>query len=222
MRLLKMQCPYCGAALEVDVDGAAVYCQYCGSKLLIDDEAVNINVNYRDEAKTIEAEMKRSQYDIRQSRYAAEDAEYEEKYSKWKARFEIFKKIQLIGWSIFLVAYLITRVITSLGDNAFITGIATFFAVIAVIPYLLATLSLIFVGPYLYYTNPKRKHSLVLQKREIDEENRMNLERVYELEKERQEIQRLKIERSHELKLQRQERFFNGISNVVDRLSGKK
>lgn len=58
MKVIQLQCPSCGANLEIDKKRA--FCPYCGTKLLIDDESLNINVTYtkRDEARIKENESK--------------------------------------------------------------------------------------------------------------------------------------------------------------------
>ena len=54
MAVIQLDCPSCGAYLEVD--DKVLFCPYCGEKILIHDEEVNYNIH--DEAKIKEAEMK--------------------------------------------------------------------------------------------------------------------------------------------------------------------
>lgn len=56
IRLIKLQCPNCGAALEVDSSLKTCFCQYCGTKILIHNENEKI-VRKVDEAKIRQAEL---------------------------------------------------------------------------------------------------------------------------------------------------------------------
>ena len=42
MHIVKLNCPSCGANIEVNSDLENVFCSYCGAKLIIDDEATKI------------------------------------------------------------------------------------------------------------------------------------------------------------------------------------
>lgn len=66
MKLITLNCPRCGADLNVEAGRAYVFCEYCGQKIYIDDEVQrsehteNINYTYRniDEAKIREADAR--------------------------------------------------------------------------------------------------------------------------------------------------------------------
>ena len=62
MKLIKMECPYCGASLEVEEGKKRVFCQYCGKEILLDDEKKESVVTIKDEAKIKEADLKAQQY----------------------------------------------------------------------------------------------------------------------------------------------------------------
>ncbi len=53
MKLISLQCPQCGAQLEVEATRNFVFCQYCGNKILIDDGVKRSQVTHiiRDEAQ---------------------------------------------------------------------------------------------------------------------------------------------------------------------------
>ena len=63
MKLVKMTCPYCGAALEVEEGQKTVVCQYCGQTVQIDEEKNENVVTIKDEAKIKEADLKAKQYE---------------------------------------------------------------------------------------------------------------------------------------------------------------
>lgn len=56
MELKKMRCENCGSMLDL-ADGV-LFCSHCGEKLILDDEAQNINITYKDEARIKENEAK--------------------------------------------------------------------------------------------------------------------------------------------------------------------
>lgn len=62
MKLIKIECPYCGASLQVEEGQKQIDCQYCGRKILIDDEKKETVVTIKDEAKIKEADLKAQRY----------------------------------------------------------------------------------------------------------------------------------------------------------------
>ena len=66
MKLITLNCPRCGADLNVEAGRKYIFCEYCGQKIYIDDEVQrsehteNINYTYRniDEAKIREADAR--------------------------------------------------------------------------------------------------------------------------------------------------------------------
>lgn len=46
MKVCRMDCPYCGASIEADVENREiVYCTYCGKQIRIENDSSNITVN---------------------------------------------------------------------------------------------------------------------------------------------------------------------------------
>lgn len=49
MKIKAIECPYCGASIEMDVQGReSVFCSYCGKQIVLNDEnsfTKNININ---------------------------------------------------------------------------------------------------------------------------------------------------------------------------------
>lgn len=50
MKLVDLQCPHCGAQLQLNVGQKEAYCQYCGQKLLVDDEVQHIQYDNVEQA----------------------------------------------------------------------------------------------------------------------------------------------------------------------------
>ena len=62
MKLIKMECPYCGAELQVEEGKKIATCPYCGKNVAVDDEKKETIVTVKDEAKLQEASLKQQQY----------------------------------------------------------------------------------------------------------------------------------------------------------------
>ena len=45
MRIVSMNCPNCGATLQVDADNKQITCSYCGNALFVDDEANHMKID---------------------------------------------------------------------------------------------------------------------------------------------------------------------------------
>ena len=50
MKLVNLNCPACGAALQADADRKNAVCPCCGSAFLIDDEAVRLRIDGAEQA----------------------------------------------------------------------------------------------------------------------------------------------------------------------------
>lgn len=61
MKLIKMECPYCGASLEIPEGEKNAKCSYCGKTIEVDPENENV-ITIKNEAKLKEAELKEKQY----------------------------------------------------------------------------------------------------------------------------------------------------------------
>ena len=59
VRLIKTQCPNCGAQLEIQDGWKFALCNYCGSKLTIDDGIIRVEHHIYDEAKLKEIDIRK-------------------------------------------------------------------------------------------------------------------------------------------------------------------
>ena len=100
MELKKMRCENCGSMLDL-ADGV-LFCSHCGEKLILDDEAQNINITYKDEAriKENEARIKEIEADERVRIQALEKEERENKSGNKIA-------VLLIGFILLMIAVLV-------------------------------------------------------------------------------------------------------------------
>ncbi|MGN1388198.1 MAG: DUF6591 domain-containing protein [Bulleidia sp.] len=62
MKLIKMDCPYCGAQLQVEEGKKITVCPYCGQSIAVDDEKKETIVTVKDQARMEEADLKKQQY----------------------------------------------------------------------------------------------------------------------------------------------------------------
>lgn len=62
MKLIKMDCPYCGAQLQVEEGRKITVCPYCGQSIAVDDEKKETIVTVKDQARIEEADLKKKQY----------------------------------------------------------------------------------------------------------------------------------------------------------------
>lgn len=65
MRMIKLDCPSCGAELEVGDDRQLLFCQYCGHKILLDDESLNIRLAF-DNAREAGYEFERGRMEAQE------------------------------------------------------------------------------------------------------------------------------------------------------------
>ncbi|MEE8808561.1 MAG: DUF6591 domain-containing protein [Lactimicrobium sp.] len=63
MKFIKMECPYCGARLDVEEGKKSVVCQYCGKEVMVDDEKKENVVTIKDEAKIKDADLLKEKYE---------------------------------------------------------------------------------------------------------------------------------------------------------------
>lgn len=73
MRLIKMTCPNCGAALELDAERTQAFCTYCGNKLYIEDDSIKITNRIIDEARLKEAEVRLKELEYQHEREIREE-----------------------------------------------------------------------------------------------------------------------------------------------------
>ena len=69
MKLVKMECPYCGAELQVEEGKKIATCPYCRKNVAVDDEKKETIVTVKDEAKLQEASLKQQQYQDKHHRH---------------------------------------------------------------------------------------------------------------------------------------------------------
>lgn len=111
MKMYQLNCPACGATVEIEQDRKSCYCSYCGNKIYIDDgvkrveitKNINYHKTYTDEARIIESQV---QERMRDKKYAADKEKWERKeISKSKAKLRSFLAV-----AICVVAYLLVFV----------------------------------------------------------------------------------------------------------------
>lgn len=86
IKLIKLQCPNCGASLDVDSSLKTCFCQYCGTKILIHNENEKI-IRKVDEAKIRQAELEHD-LEVRRMDKAQEDAEIQRDIAMAQAQGE--------------------------------------------------------------------------------------------------------------------------------------
>lgn len=82
MKMYQLNCPACGATVEIEQDRKSMFCSYCGSKIYLDDgvkrveitKNINYHQTYTDEAKIREHERK--------EKIQLKQLEYEEREKK--------------------------------------------------------------------------------------------------------------------------------------------
>ncbi len=94
MKLIKMECPYCGAVLEADSTAKMIRCSYCGSNVAVSDEIARSEhtVRIQDEAKLREAELNERKYQEELQR----KKRYEEEVKADKYKHGIFSKLNIL------------------------------------------------------------------------------------------------------------------------------
>ena len=71
MRMYQLNCPACGATIEIEKSRKSCYCTYCGNKIYLDDgverieitKNINYHETYTDEAKIKDIEVKERMQD---------------------------------------------------------------------------------------------------------------------------------------------------------------
>lgn len=82
MKMYQLNCPSCGATVEIEQDRKSMFCTYCGNQIYVDDgvkrveitKNINCHKTYTDEAKIRENERK--------ERIQLKQMEYEDKEKK--------------------------------------------------------------------------------------------------------------------------------------------
>ncbi len=85
MRMYLLECPACGAKVEMETDRKSCFCTYCGNKVYLDDgtkrveitKNINYHKTYTDEAKIRDIESRERMYD---KKLAADEAHEKRKH----------------------------------------------------------------------------------------------------------------------------------------------
>lgn len=113
MKMYQLNCPACGATVEIEQDRKSCYCSYCGSKIYMDDgvkrveitKNINYHKTYTDEARIRESEAKERMQD---KKYAADKEKWERK-EKSKSRAAIrgflIAAICVVAYFLFIEVY---------------------------------------------------------------------------------------------------------------------
>ena len=77
MNMKTIECPYCGASIEVDIQGRdSVFCNYCGKQMALNDEnSITKNINIKKDIKvhkryTDDADVIRAQTEAKENKNA--------------------------------------------------------------------------------------------------------------------------------------------------------
>jgi len=87
MKLIKLECPYCGGNFQVDENAETAYCSFCGNQVaIVDDvERSEQTIHIKDEAKIREADLNEKRYrDAAEQRRRYEEEQKAETYRKGK------------------------------------------------------------------------------------------------------------------------------------------
>ena len=87
MKLIRLECPNCGASLQAEQGAETAVCRFCGTAFAVTDDVIRSEhtVNIRDEAKLRETQLNEQRYRDEQDRRALYEAE--QKAEKYKRGF---------------------------------------------------------------------------------------------------------------------------------------
>ena len=54
MKIKSLNCPECGASIEIDKSRDVCFCSYCGCKIAVDEDKKEINVNINKTTRNID------------------------------------------------------------------------------------------------------------------------------------------------------------------------
>lgn len=104
MKFIQVNCPKCGASIDIPTDKSKVYCVYCGTCILIDDEVDRKEVTY---CKIDEAEIVKSNNEVKLREMEYKENERVSKESR-KSDFDFL--MYPVYWFVFVMAvYLIGK-----------------------------------------------------------------------------------------------------------------
>lgn len=78
MKAYNINCPNCGASVNLEKDVPRCFCPYCGTQIIVDDGVQRSEVVYRDEAKILELQLQ-EQVRLREEQERLRSVEAEEK-----------------------------------------------------------------------------------------------------------------------------------------------
>ncbi|MBR3642905.1 MAG: hypothetical protein IKN57_05290, partial [Parasporobacterium sp.] len=133
MRLIKLECPHCGASLEVNDGAELVTCRYCGKMFELTDDVTRTEhtVNIKDEAKLKEAQLKEQQY---------QDAQERERRMREAEKQECYKRGFAGKFNIVMIVFCALGLFAAFSSGHILAGIiAILQIVLLVISRLLAT-----------------------------------------------------------------------------------
>lgn len=146
MELKSLNCPNCGASVDIPEGVSRFYCTYCGSQIQIDDGKItidlnaNINLNhqYSDVARLKELELQEQE---------RERQELAAKKEKWKP----------VWWILALIGSIACYILFTFLAGTFNSFGAKFFAVLALIVYVGAPIALILTIPKHWRPSTERR-----------------------------------------------------------------
>ena len=103
MKLISVNCPNCGAPINIDLDNISKFCGKCGSKILLDIDQLQYILAEKEKTKQIEIteQTKRAELDLKRT-----ELEHKIKYEK---ATDI--GIAITGIILFVIAIVITILI---------------------------------------------------------------------------------------------------------------
>ena len=112
MKLIKMECPYCGGELRAQDNETVIPCPYCGMSVAVDQEIERSEkvVKIHDEAKIREAELKNRQYEEEQRRREEE-------------KFERFKRGKAGKFTIIFMIFCVLAMMAAFMEHRILAGL---------------------------------------------------------------------------------------------------
>ncbi len=156
MELIKLECPYCGAELNVKSDTRECFCTYCGKKLLIKDDVhrseVSANINYKDMARLKELEML--------ERELAKKEEQERLEAQATANYYARVRRRLKRWFLFsaIISFLV-GIFSAAGTIANVKNIENIYFIVIFSLLLLLSLIVLFSVPNLSSKDDSKNNS---------------------------------------------------------------
>ena len=150
MKLKSLNCPNCGAPIQIPEGKSQFFCTFCGSQIQVDDGKItidlnaNINLNqqYTDVARLKELELREKEL---------ERQELAEKKEKLKP----------IVWILVLIGSIAIYIFCLYLHKAFDNFIGNFFAIIAALDVVIVPIALLIAMPKQWRSSFKREKSCI-------------------------------------------------------------